>query len=389
MVTIQPTMTLFEKAKARMLFRQIFFATLILRTPIVFTKSTPRACTDMKRIYMNQDFIDSLPVKVIMFVLAHEMFHIILKHGLRMGGRHPRVWNWACDFAINLQLREAGFELWVDCLINDGFTGMSAEQIYDIIIKDPMKYVGKNPGKPEKFGTTRDENRCPIDDQDGEYDDLMDPGMMDEAEKRKLEREIDGMIASAMTQARQAGKMPAGIELLMQGEIDPPQPWLSLFNQYLTRVVRDQSSWSRRNRRFSDIVLPTSHNPGMGVVAVVGDTSGSMLGYQIFPQVEYEVNMMAEHARPERIVVVWSDASDCAHEEIFEPGENVRLHPRGGGGTDMRKPLAYVEKHEPEVVVLVTDAETPWPDKPTPFPLIILTTTAQATPRWATTIRIR
>jgi hypothetical protein len=38
----------------------------------------------------------------------------------------------------------------------------------------------------------------------------------------------------------------------------------------------------------------------------------------------------------------------------------------------MRKPLKFVEKYEPIVVVLITDGETPWPVDPPPYPLIVL-----------------
>lgn len=62
---------------------------------------------------------------------------------------------------------------------------------------------------------------------------------------------------------------------------------------------------------------------------------------------------------------------------------------RGGGGTDLRVLLDYAEdKHRPDVVVLVTDGGTPWPDKPTRYQLVIALTQDCYTPSWATTVRI-
>ncbi len=127
----------------------------------------------------------------------------------------------------------------------------------------------------------------------------------------------------------------------------------------------------------------------MGGIGLIGDTSASMKPYRIWPQVSEEMRFMLEEARPEFIQVIWADYADFSHEQRFEPGDWIDLEPYGGGGTDMRLPLKRMEDYEVDVCVLVTDAETPWPAQPTPFPLIVLTTTDQAVPAWATKIRIR
>lgn len=61
----------------------------------------------------------------------------------------------------------------------------------------------------------------------------------------------------------------------------------------------------------------------------------------------------------------------------------------GGGGTDMRIPIAHAEeKHKPDCIVLVTDTYTPWPDQPTKAQLIVAATQDGAVPGWATKVRI-
>ena len=131
----------------------------------------------------------------------------------------------------------------------------------------------------------------------------------------------------------------------------------------------------------------------MGKLGFIGDTSGSMLTDQIYAQMGREISEANETCKPEQTIVVWADHAECSNEQIFETYDEVVLKPRGGGGTDMRLPLKYMEKHEVAICILVTDCETPWPDQPTPFPLIILstreTTWAQRVPNWAHVIRIR
>ena len=128
--------TLMQKAKAQMLIRHVFFATLVLGTELREATERERkdiktAATDMKSIIYNPEFIEGLDVEVVTFVLAHEVAHIMFKHGLRRAGRAPRRWNHACDFAINLMLKDCGFKLWERCLCDEKYRDMSAEQIYE------------------------------------------------------------------------------------------------------------------------------------------------------------------------------------------------------------------------------------------------------------------
>jgi hypothetical protein len=79
-------------------------------------------------------------------VLAHEVIHCALLHPFRIGQRDLRQFNEAADYAINNFLQgvnEAAvtqklpepFPLWKGALINPGFGGMSAEEIYALIQK--------------------------------------------------------------------------------------------------------------------------------------------------------------------------------------------------------------------------------------------------------------
>ena len=125
-------MDLMSKARAQMLLKHAFFGALILSTKMVKDERVPTAYTDMVKIGYNPKFIESLATPdLVLFVLAHEVMHIVLKHGLRRGSRNPQRWNIAADFAINLMLKKSGFTIWEHALCDDKYDGMSAEQIYD------------------------------------------------------------------------------------------------------------------------------------------------------------------------------------------------------------------------------------------------------------------
>jgi predicted metal-dependent peptidase len=137
-----------------MMLKHVFFAALVMSTEMVEDETCPTAWTDMVRIGYNPKFIESLNIDVVMFVLAHEAMHIMLKHGLRRAAATTRRWNIACDFAINWQLKQAGFTIWEHALCDEKYAGMSAEQIYDIREKERRAqawWQGEGPG-PEGQG---------------------------------------------------------------------------------------------------------------------------------------------------------------------------------------------------------------------------------------------
>jgi predicted metal-dependent peptidase len=76
---------------------------------------------------------------------------------------------------------------------------------------------------------------------------------------------------------------------------------------------------------------------------------------------------------------LWSD-TEVASEQFFDDGEAPVFIPRGGGGTDMRVPLAHATQFEPEVVILITDGYTPWPAREPDYPLIVVCTTNAPVP---------
>ena len=85
----------------------------------------------------------------------------------------------------------------------------------------------------------------------------------------------------------------------------------------------------------------------------------------------------------------WAD-TQVKGEQVFSASEFAfsKLKPCGGGGTDMRNPLKHVEQYNPQVVVLLTDCYTPWPDTPCPFPVICISTTKAPSPAWMERIEI-
>ncbi len=100
-------------------------------------KSISTACTNGSKIYYNSTFLASLSKDEQVFIIAHELMHITLKHLLRRNDRNMEVWNYATDAVINQILRKNGLPLItgvIDC--PDAFS-YSAEEYYEMVIQRP------------------------------------------------------------------------------------------------------------------------------------------------------------------------------------------------------------------------------------------------------------
>src|SRR5690348_4544726 len=135
-----------QKARAKMLIKHPFFATLLVSTPWEMTENVPTAATDMEKLYFNPNFMESLTDDEILFVLAHEVMHMALEHGLRKQARNHMLWNIACDYALNLVLEDSGFTIWKEALCDDVYKDLSADQIYDKLYQQASKKGGAGTG---------------------------------------------------------------------------------------------------------------------------------------------------------------------------------------------------------------------------------------------------
>lgn len=353
-----------QKARAKMLIKHPFFATLLVSTPWKMTTDIPTAATDMSTLYFNPDFMEKQTDDVILSVLAHEVMHMALEHGLRCQARNPQVWNFACDYALNLVLKDSGFEIPADWLCDDMYKGMSADQIYDKIMQQAKKGGGGG-GKGQGGGAMQG-------------DILPSDANNDPAKEAKVRRGIQQKVAAAANVARMAGKFAGELERLIGEILDPKVPWTHILRDYMTRVTKDDEQWSRRNRRFQNVYLPARHSEKMGEIVLIGDTSGS-IGNDELCKYMAEAGAIAEDVHPERIRILWADTR-VAGEQVFEEGQLIDPKPKGGGGTDMRVPLEKALEYEPECVVLFTDGYTPWPEVEPDYPLIVCCTTDTQVP---------
>lgn len=379
MATTIPQMPNTRLARSKLLLNHPFFGSILLSLPVKVDRSLWYMATDGRHLLVNPEACETLNVPALQTLLCHEVLHVAFQHVPTMLRMHLNrdVWNIATDHAINLTLQACGMvPFHRDWVCDPQYTGLSALQIYDRLIQNP-------PPSPRGGQGTGEDGEGPA----GSGWDLKMPDHAgDPSEVSRDAQFAQSVVAQAATMSRAVGRLPGALERLITEMLEPVVPWRTVLQDYMTRVVQDEETWRRRNRRFGAVYLPSRHSEQMGEVVFIGDTSGSIQSAELV-RMASEVSAIAEQLRPEKVRLVWAD-TDVAGEQLFECGEPVRCEPKGGGGTDMRAPLAYVEAYDPQVVILATDGYTPWPEEAPPYPLIVLCTTAHMVPDYAQVIRL-
>ncbi|WP_449619015.1 vWA domain-containing protein [Salinispora fenicalii] len=290
------------------------------------------------------------------FVLAHEMLHAALRHGDRVGGRDPYLWNVAADYVINGWLIEMGVGEPPDRLLHDPqLAGMSAEAVYDHIAKDLRRLrklatlrgigLGDVLGEPLPSGGT--------------------PGYgvdLDDFYRRAL------LAGYAYHQREGRGHLPAGLVAEIRVLEQPPLPWdvrlARWFDEYVPSPQRARS-YARPSRRQAS--TPNIPRPGWRwpeepsprcTFGVVLDTSGSMnpelLGKALGAVASYATARDVPAAR-----VVFCDAHP--YDAGYLPAEQIagRVRIRGRGGTVLQ-PGIHLLENAPDFpatapILLITD----------------------------------
>jgi predicted metal-dependent peptidase len=145
----------------------------------------PTACTDGVTTYYNPEFFGKHTREEVAFIMLHEVGHCMMKHLWRVGRRDPKLWNIACDYAMNLWIEDYGKQMQKssrslqlrmpkDGLIDRRFEGKTAEQIY-ATLKQEQQQQQQNPqgkGQSNECGDseTADSGGVQPDDSDGTGD---------------------------------------------------------------------------------------------------------------------------------------------------------------------------------------------------------------------------
>ena len=174
------------------------------------------------------------------------------------------------------------------------------------------------------------------------------------------EQAWDEAMHQALNLAKAQGKAPGAVEETIRDAHRSTLDWRSLLRRYMTDAAARDYSWSVPNRRFIDsgLYLPSIRSEGMGTLAVIIDTSGSV-DSDALAAFWSEVREVAAEIEPESIVVLQVDAA-VQDEEHYAPGElPEQIVVKGRWGTDFRPGFARLAEQgvRPAVCLYFTDMD--------------------------------
>lgn len=116
------TLTLEQKfAKFMLDLRALrpFYAAIYENIDKIERSDINTAAVDIKNMYYNKKYLESLPYAEFMFVILHEITHIALMHVARIEDRDVTAWNYCTDFIVNhILIKEFGLDRTCNTAVN-------------------------------------------------------------------------------------------------------------------------------------------------------------------------------------------------------------------------------------------------------------------------------
>ncbi|MDT3442088.1 VWA-like domain-containing protein [Pseudofrankia sp. BMG5.37] len=355
---------------ARLLAARVrpYLATALFALRPVESRRVPTMAVDRHwRCYVSPAFVDRTPLEELAGVWVHEVSHLLRDHPGR-GDRYAR------EHGVDGPGERLRMNIAADCEINDDIYGDGLARPDGAVEPDLLRlppgrlmedYLGMFRLGPYTQGLAWLDCGSGADGLERGWD----LGPLGAHALTAQERDaIRFRVARGITGS--PGSAPAGWRRWAEEVFHPPQPWRDLLGAAVRSAVSapgvgDDYTYGRPARRGVAIhgaVLPSLRRrpPRVGVVI---DTSGSVSDAELGSALlEVTAIGRAVGGRGDLVTVVPCDAAAQAVRSLCD-AEGIPL--LGGGGTNLRAGLdaALRARPRPDVLVVLTDGQTPWPQR--------------------------
>lgn len=315
----------------------------------------PTAATDGRHLYFNTQFFNSMSLKELEFVIAHEILHCAFEHMMRTEKRDRMLYNIACDYVVNNVLvrdRIGEKPNGIKIFVSSHYAGWSSEEVYDdlyenaekISISDVGELLDEHLGWGEGSNESNSTNGRPV---------------LSKEEMDELRNEIrENMISAA--QAVGIGNTPLEIRRLINDLTESKMNWREILQQQIQSMVRIDYTFSRPSRRSGNTgaILPGTQRENALSVAIALDMSGSITNSQVRDFLSELQGIMDQYT--DYVIDVWCfDTQVYAHETFrTDDGEDMtKYQATGGGGTDIGCNWEYMKNNDimPQKLLVFTD----------------------------------
>ncbi|MFE5483451.1 VWA-like domain-containing protein [Streptomyces sp. NPDC056527] len=353
-----------------------YLATALFALHTVESTRVPTMAVDRYwRCYVSPAFVDRTPVEELAGVWVHEVSHLLRDHhgrgdrlarahGLTGPGERLRM-NIAADCEIN------------DDVFGDGLVRPEGAVLPETLGLDPGQLMEEYLRRFSLGARTRDiawlDCGSGADGLEREWDLGPDGAQGLSAQERDAVR---FRVAQGIT--GRPGTVSKAWQRWAEEAFHPPQPWRDLLGAAIRSAAARSGAGedytygrpARRSAGLPGVVLPSLRRMPPRVSVVI-DTSASVSDAELGSALlEVAAISRAVGGRRDLVTVLPCDAAARFVHQLCR-SEGIPL--MGGGGTDLRTGFAkaLASRPAPDVVVVLTDGQTPWPETRPPCRTVV------------------
>jgi predicted metal-dependent peptidase len=398
-----------QAARVRASYQRAYFAPALFNLIPVKTELIASMAVDSRwRLYYNDDWLAAHTVEENAAVLIHEVSHLLRDHEARKHAaavRSHMLWNTAADCEINDDLTAEGLPLPDDPPHPDKFglpTGENAETYYRQMMTraEPGSAGSEDVPTPHQRPTTTPQP--PATHQDcgsgahGERrpwelpDDDGGPGGVPGVDPVKAELIRRECAQKILDRSGDSGDVPVGWRRWARTVLTPKVDYMATIRHAVRKALRDSTlgrydrTYRRPHRRqaaYGEFIMSSFFQPRPRPGFLI-DTSSSMQETQLARAVAELGGLTRQLGYGTDVVVACCDAAVHDVRKVFTAAQ-LQLY--GGGGTDIGAGLRWFtdRNNSPiDLLVIVSDCQTPWPETAPPFPVITIRVGEGEPPPW-------
>ena len=386
-----------QAARVRASYQRAYFAPALFNLIPVKTDQIASMAVDSRwRLYYNEAWVAAHTVEENAAVLIHEVSHLLREHEARKQAaavKNDTLWNTAADCEINDDLIAEGLPLPDDPPQPGTFglkDGENAETYYRQLVKgsDPVTTLHSTGHPPVLHdcgsGAHGEWRPWELPDDDGSPGGV--PGV-DPVKAELVRREVAHRI---LDRSGDAGDVSLGWRRWAGTILTPKVDYMATIRHAVRKALRESTlgrydrTYRRPHRRqaaYGEFIMASFHQPRPRPGFLI-DTSSSMQDTQLARAVAELGGLTRQLGYSTEVVVACCDAAVHDVRKVFTAAQ---LELYGGGGTDIGAGLRWFtdRKSGPiDLLVVVSDCHTPWPEEAPPFPVITIRVGDGTLPPW-------
>jgi len=365
-----------QQGKSQLVLNQPFFGNILLSQIYEECNTLPHKTMGVtgKKLLYDADFVVGLDsISELKGVLIHEVLHLALDHLSRLQMRDPETWNMAIDYVANLIVtRLPDVLLPKGGLLDWNYDGMSAEEVYDILIKE----IEEN--KKSKSSDDGSSDDGSSDDGSSKSKDAGDKvgfrdyhGEVSEEESKQIKKIMVSSYEALTSQEK--GDVPGSLVSIINQLKEPKVDWRQFIRSTIVDIFNKLDfSMSRGNRHFLHMGywFPSLVGEENKLIIIAVDTSGSVSD-----------SLLEDFASETAALLELSDKTlvmscDADIQEVVETSKYSDLLKEarfsGRGGTSFDPVFNKIRELEltPDVLVYLTDGYANYPSVEPHYPVI-------------------